>query len=72
MTPQSLTSPPAACPGGCDHTDLEHVAFDAGIAAGEAGKKAECCPYEDFSLQEDWLTGHSVGEANRRYLDAKR
>ena len=55
---------PAACPGGCDHTDEEHRAFDGGVAAGEAGKEAEDCPCDDFSLSQDWLTGHSVGVAN--------
>ena len=66
MSAQSLTSRPEPCPGGCDHADEEHRAFDAGLAAGEAGKKAEECPYEDDSLAEDWLIGHSVGEANCR------
>jgi ribosome modulation factor len=65
MTSQSLTSRPEACPGGCDHTDDEHIAFESGIAAGEAGKQAEDCPYEDFELGEAWLSGHSVGELNR-------
>src|SRR5688572_8920143 len=65
QTAQGLTSPPEACPGGCDHTAEEHIAFDAGVAAGNAGKQAEDCPYEDFSLREDWLTGQSVGAADR-------
>ena len=56
---------PVACPGGCTHTDDEHRAFDEGLAAGEAGIEFQACPYEDFGLREDWLTGHSVGVLNR-------
>ncbi len=72
MRAQSLTSRPEPCPGGCDHTDEEHRAFDAGLAAGEAGKTAKECPYDGDSLAEDWLMAHSVGEANRRDMSRRR
>jgi len=51
------------CPGGCDHADVEHEAFDDGVGAAERGDHQ--CPYRG-SLREDWLTGHSVGTLNRR------
>ena len=72
MRAQSLTSRPEPCPGGCDHTDEEHLAFDAGLTAGEAGKTAKECPYRDDSLAEDWLTGHTMGADNRRYMRRRR
>lgn len=72
MRAQSLTSRPEPCPGGCDHADEEHIAFDAGLAAGEAGKTANECPYDDASLAEAWLSGHSVGELNRHHRERRR
>jgi ribosome modulation factor len=47
------------CPGECSHSDIEHFAFDAGIAAGERGAGEDACPYLG-GLREAWLTGHSV------------
>jgi ribosome modulation factor len=49
------------CPGGCDHTDAEHRAFDRGLAAGSAGAEQSTCPYRNPPLVEDWLSGHSAG-----------
>jgi len=51
-----LTTP---CPGECGHSDIEHFAFDAGVAAGARGTAPRACPYLG-ELREAWLTGHSV------------
>lgn len=56
----------AACPGGCDHTVQEHVAFDHGLRAGQDGEEDSANPYTDYGLQEAWWSGHSVGALNRR------
>lgn len=62
MAPSSKTTP---CPGGCDHTDREHKAFDRGVRDGEAGKDQHANPYNDSSLRGAWSAGQSVGESNR-------
>ncbi len=56
---------PAPCPGPhvCDHSDLEHYAFDRGVRDGEAG--VEHCPYKRPVLREAWFTGQSSGKLNR-------
>lgn len=64
LAPVTGSAPP--CPGGCDHTEAEHVAFDSGVLAGEKGQADSACPHEAHELQEAWLTGHSVGQQNRR------
>lgn len=33
------------CSGGCDHLEAEHVAFDLGLAAGEANEPEQVCPF---------------------------
>lgn len=55
------------CPGGCICTDEAHIAFDAGLAAGNAGLGTSANPYNpqtQWSLREDWLTGQAVGRNN--------
>ena len=50
----------------CGHTELEHAAFDRGVADGVAGRDEN--PYRSdrrVDCQEAWLAGHSVGEMNR-------
>lgn len=64
---EAILSEPTAldpCPGGCDHSEAEHYAFDSGCAAGERGEDDEVCPYEGGGLREAWLSGHSVGAMN--------
>jgi hypothetical protein len=58
-----------ACPDDCDHTIAEHVAFDAGVEAGERGEGEETGPRGPDNLREAWLTGHSVGLINREKSD---
>lgn len=53
----------------CDHTDEQHIAFDAGVEAGEAGKEESVNPYSDPNLAFDWSFGYSVGLGN--YLGKK-
>jgi hypothetical protein len=52
---------PEPCAGGCTHTDLEHTAFDRGVAEGRAGKEEEANPYRVRALREAWSHGRSVG-----------
>lgn len=50
------------CGHDCGHAQLEHDAFDLGIADGEAG--IEVCPFVDDGdggLADAWATGQSVG-----------
>ena len=54
----------AECHSGCGHTEAEHEAFDAGLAAGLAGNSM--CPFSG-SLAHDWWTGHSVGVIRRAF-----
>lgn len=56
-----LTDP---CPGGCEHTDAEHRAFDRGVADGRTGNTT--CPYRNAALVEDWQCGRSLGKLQRR------
>jgi len=59
--------PPAQCPGGCSHTDREHIAFDAGLAAGEEDPNAENPhAFSAYNLYEAWASGFSVGRINAR------
>jgi ribosome modulation factor len=60
-----------ACPPDCGHTDQEHKAFDSGLRAGEQGQAAAPVPYRRMELVEAWLTGHSVGQLNRRAAEAQ-
>jgi ribosome modulation factor len=60
-----VSAKPAPCPGGCDHSDKEHRAFDRGVAAGEAGEDEAANPYVAYILRHAWITGHSVGRLNR-------
>ena len=54
------------CPGGCEHTEREHIAFDRGVTAGERGFSDEgCCPYRSGRLCDAWFAGYSVGSLNR-------
>lgn len=64
MSANPTTKP---CPGGCDHSDIEHQAFDAGVAAGERGEDDLPAEYRDDEsiLSEAWFTGNSVGLGNR-------
>ena len=55
---------PSPCKGGCEHSDLEHHAFDRGVRDGEAGVDEN--PYTRFALRDAWFTGHSVGQSNRK------
>ena len=59
---------PKPCPGGCDHSRAQHRAFDAGLAAGEAGLGDETNPETDLALREDWRIGYSIGWLNRDLL----
>lgn len=57
----------------CEHSVAEHNAFDAGVYAGEVGKKTN--PFVgsgDENCYEAWETGHSVGVMNRREAMKKR
>jgi ribosome modulation factor len=56
----------AECPNGCDHTDREHEAFDAGFEAGRSGVDQHACPYRG-ALAEDWLDGHSAGSLDKNF-----
>jgi ribosome modulation factor len=60
---------PLACPGEepCGHSATEHLAFDDGLRAGEAGKEEDECPHYggDFNLRHAWASGFSVGQMNR-------
>lgn len=53
---------PAPCPGGCSHSDEEHYAFDAGVAASRLHTQEDAPepPYADFVLREIWRIGYSV------------
>lgn len=53
------------CPDDCDHTSAEHIAFDAGVIAGERGEDDEAAPRGPNDLREAWLAEHSVGLMNR-------
>jgi hypothetical protein len=52
------------CSDDCGHSKAEHVAFDAGVRAGERDDD-DACKYSMSHLREAWLTGHSVGSINR-------
>lgn len=62
---------PQPCPGvePCDHSAREHLAFDSGLRAGEAGRVEGSCPSfgGDFNLRLAWLTGRDVGFSNREF-----
>jgi hypothetical protein len=45
-------------PGPCDHTQLQHDAFDLGVADGEAGSMVN--PFADPLERDAWESGHSV------------
>lgn len=60
-TLRSLERRTEPCPDGCNHTDAERIAFDAGVAAGE---RDEACPHCPDNLREAWLAGYSVGSMN--------
>lgn len=60
---------PRQCRGGCNHTAMEHIAFDRGVVAGECGDSVDSCPYTVAGLRSDWLSGHSVGVLNLRAND---
>jgi hypothetical protein len=66
-----MSSKTTPCPGECGHTDIEHQAFDRGMADGEAGRDEIPAQYKDreMVLSEAWYTGHSVGVMNRAALD---
>lgn len=57
-------SAPSPCGSDCDHTVVEHYAFDQGVGAGENGVDEEENPYGDGELSEAWLSGYSVGVLN--------
>lgn len=51
------------CPPRCGHSAMEHVAFDAGLMAGQRGDPEGTNPFH--LLSEAWLSGHSVGRMNK-------
>jgi hypothetical protein len=63
-----LRSKPLPCPGGCDHTDAEHKAFDAGVSTGRLGLAGGESRYKGKRL-ESYLTGRSVGALDRSQHD---
>lgn len=49
-----------SCGSDCDHTEVEHEAFDRGVDDGENGVTVN--PYSTFDLREIWRIGRSVTE----------
>lgn len=60
----------APCSPECTHTQEEHEAFDAGLAAGERDPEADN-PFAHvdakYSLYTAWASGFSVGCLNRSH-----
>lgn len=52
---------PPPCPISCQHTEIEHYAFDKGVVDGRARKEIAENPYQRRALRRAWLMGHSVG-----------
>lgn len=55
----------------CDHTEGEHLAFDAGRAEGERNGRDTDCPYWEPAIRDAWQNGQSIGALNREALMAK-
>lgn len=52
------------CPGGCNHTHEQHVAFDSGVIVGRQRgieREPRRTPYNEPELIEAFRTGFSVG-----------
>jgi len=58
--------PFAGCAPGCGHTKNEHIAFEVGAVAGEAGRSEKSCPFMGDIHKRAWLAGFRQGAKNRK------